>query len=81
MYGDTTDAAQATSATAHGEDPRRAAAAAMRRLGHAMVAHDTDTDLLRRIAARAAATAEIVEAGPRRRRPVVDLKRQMWESP
>lgn len=81
MYGDTNDEAQATSATAHGEDPRRAAAAAMRRLGHAMVAHDTDTDLLRRIAAQAAATAEIVEAGPRRRRPVVDLKRQMWESP
>ncbi|CAN5282150.1 PaaI family thioesterase [soil metagenome] len=67
--------------SAPGTDPRLAAAAAMRRLGHAMVAHETDADLLRQIATQAAATAAIVEAGPRRTRPVAELRRQMWESP
>lgn len=81
MQRETTDTGEVISATVRDEDPRLAAAAAMRRLGHAMVAHDADTDLLRRIAAQATATAEIVEAGPRRTRPIVDLKRQMWESP
>lgn len=56
------------------------AAAAMRRLGHAMVAHETDPALLERIAREAAATAEIVESGPRRERPIMKMKRQMWES-
>jgi acyl-coenzyme A thioesterase PaaI-like protein len=62
-------------------DPRVAAAAAIRRLGHAMVAHDTDDELLRRIAAQASATADVVESGPRRVRPIATLKQQMWELP
>lgn len=62
------------------DDPRVAAASAMRWLGHAMVAFQADDDLLRRIAAQAEATAEVVEAGVRRQRPVVDLKRRMWET-
>lgn len=80
MRGETTDDDDVV-AGADAEDPRVLAAAAMRRLGHAMVAHDTDAELLRRIAAQASATAAVVEAGPRRERPIVELKRQMWEAP
>lgn len=63
------------------DNPRMAAAAAMRRLGHAMVAYETDDALLERIAHQAAATAEVVEAGTRRKRPVEALKRRLWEDP
>lgn len=72
-----TDASAAVPPT----DPREAAAQAVRRLGHAMVAHDADPDLLWRIARQADATAELLEDAPRRRRPVLALKRQMWEDP
>lgn len=63
------------------DDPRALAATAMRRLNHAMVAHDADAELLGRIAAQAHATADLIEAAPRRQRPIGLLKRQMWESP
>jgi hypothetical protein len=64
-----------------GEDPRALAAAAMRRLNHAMVAHDADDGLLRRITAQAHATADVIEGQARRHRPIALLKQQMWESP
>lgn len=53
----------------------------MRRLGHAMVAHETDDDLLRRIAHQATATAEVVESGTRRRRPIEAMKERLWQDP
>jgi acyl-coenzyme A thioesterase PaaI-like protein len=65
--------------TAPEDDPRELAAAAMRRLGHAMVAHDADEELLRRLARQAHATADVVEASPRRSRDARMLKRQIWE--
>lgn len=43
-----------------------------------MVAYETDSDLLRRIAQQATVTAEIVESGVRRRREIATLKAQMW---
>lgn len=61
-------------------EARIAAARAMRRLGNAMMAHEADEELLWRIARQADATAEIVEAEPRRQRPIAKLKRQMWET-
>ncbi|WP_370326455.1 PaaI family thioesterase [Euzebya sp.] len=65
--------------TSTAEDPRHAAAAALRRLGHAVVAHEADPDLLLRVAEQATATAEVVEAGVRRTRDVVAVKRELWE--
>lgn len=61
--------------------PRMTAAAAIRRLGHAMVAYEADDDLLERIAHQAVATARIVESGTRRQRPIEAMKRQLWEDP
>lgn len=64
-----------------GGDPRAAAAAALRRLGHAVVGHDADPALLERIADQATRTAQVVEAGQRRRREVTALKRRLWTAP
>ena len=46
-----------------------------------MVAHDADDDLLERIARQATSTAAVVEASPRRVRPVEQLKRDLWLDP
>lgn len=62
-------------------DARSRAAAALRRLGHAMVANETDAALLERIAAQANATADLVERAPRRSRQVDLVKRAMWDHP
>lgn len=60
---------------------RERAAAALRRLGNALVGHECDPALLEQIAARAAHTAAEVELGTPRRRPVEAIKRRLWESP
>lgn len=72
-----TDAAQSSP---HG-DARDRAAAALRRLGHALVDRDADPALLDRIAELAHRTAATVEAGAARDRPIQLLKRRMWEQP
>lgn len=61
--------------------PRARAAAALRRLGHAVVGHEADPLLLERIAELADRTAATVEAERPRGRPVLHLKRRLWESP
>lgn len=58
-----------------------AAALAMRRLGHALVANDPAPQLLRRVAERANETAELVEQSPKRVRDMVAMKREMFETP
>jgi hypothetical protein len=60
-------------------DPRDRAAAALRRLGHAVVGHDADPQLLERIAELADRTAATVEAGEPRSRPIDSIKRRLWE--
>jgi acyl-coenzyme A thioesterase PaaI-like protein len=61
------------------EHPRARAAAALRRFGHALSAHDADPELLARVAAAAdRATAEL-ETGPPRGRDLRELKRRMFE--
>jgi len=60
-------------------DPRDRAAAAMRRLGHAVVGHDADPALLDRIAELADRTAATVEEGQPRSRPIDSIKRRLWE--
>lgn len=61
------------------DTPRDRAAAALRRLGHAVVGHDADAALLERVAEQAAATAAIVEEGEPRSRPIDAIKRRLWE--
>jgi acyl-coenzyme A thioesterase PaaI-like protein len=58
---------------------RARAAAALRRLGHALMGHDADPALLERVALAAEAVATDLEAGPVRHRDVVELKRRMFE--
>ena len=60
-------------------DPRDRAAAALRRLGHAVVGHDADPALLERIAELADRTAGTVETGTSRSRPSESIKRRLWE--
>jgi acyl-coenzyme A thioesterase PaaI-like protein len=60
-------------------DPRARAAAALRRLGHAMMGHEADADLLLRVAAAADRVAADLEAQPPRRRDLLRLKQQMFE--
>lgn len=63
-----------------GSDAQRSrAASALRRLGHALVGHDVDADLLERIAATAEAQAVEAEQTARRSRPVAAIKRRLWE--
>lgn len=62
-------------------DAREAAAAALRRLGHAVVGHDCEPDLLLRVAREAERIAEEVERGTPRSRPIESMKRRLWESP
>lgn len=58
---------------------RARAAAALRRLGHALMGHEADPALLERVARAAEGVAADLEAGPARQRDVVELKRRMFE--
>lgn len=60
---------------------RARAAAALRRLGHALLGHDADPALLDRVADAATRVAEDLEAAPARQRDLVELKRRMFASP
>jgi acyl-coenzyme A thioesterase PaaI-like protein len=60
-------------------DPRAHAAAALRRLGHALMAHEADADLLDRVAAAADRVATDLEQQPPRRRDLLELKRRMFD--
>jgi acyl-coenzyme A thioesterase PaaI-like protein len=60
-------------------DARATAAAALRRLGHAMMGHEADPDLLLRVAAAADRVSSDLEAQPPRQRDLLELKRRMFE--
>jgi acyl-coenzyme A thioesterase PaaI-like protein len=60
---------------------RERAAAALRRLGHAVVGHECEAELLEQIAVRADRIAAEVEQGTPRSRPVEQIKRRLWETP
>jgi acyl-coenzyme A thioesterase PaaI-like protein len=64
----------------HGQAPapREAAAVAVRRLGHALMAHDVDEALLARVASDLTDLAEQAEAAGPRRRDVAALTRRMF---
>jgi acyl-coenzyme A thioesterase PaaI-like protein len=63
------------------EGPRERAAAALRRLGHAVVGHECDPEVLEQVAIRADRIAAEVELGTPRSRPVEQMKRRLWETP
>lgn len=58
---------------------RQAAAAAVRRLGHALLAHDVDEAHLRRVAEHLDSLAEAAERAGRRQRDLVELARRMFD--
>lgn len=64
----------------HGQvpEPRESAAAAVRRLGHALMAHDVDDALLARVVAGLTDLAEQAEAAGPRTRDVAALTRRMF---
>jgi acyl-coenzyme A thioesterase PaaI-like protein len=61
------------------DHPRARAAAALRRLGHALSSHEADDALLERVAAAAERVADDLSAAPPRRRDLVELKRRMFD--
>jgi acyl-coenzyme A thioesterase PaaI-like protein len=65
--------------TAAATDPRARAAAALRRLGHALMGHEAAPEVLERVAAAATRVAEDLEAEPPRQRDLVELKRRMFD--
>ncbi len=62
-------------------EARDRAAAALRRLGHALVGYEAEVELLERIAELADRTCAVVEAGSARTRPVEEIKRALWGDP
>jgi acyl-coenzyme A thioesterase PaaI-like protein len=61
------------------DHPRARAAAALRRLGHALSGHEADEALLERVAVAAGRVADDVEVAPPRRRDMLELKRRMFD--
>ncbi|MFA9445868.1 PaaI family thioesterase [Egicoccus sp. AB-alg6-2] len=60
-------------------DVRSRAAAALRRLGHALITHEADEELLDRVAVTADRVAADLEEQPPRRRDLLELKRRMFD--
>jgi acyl-coenzyme A thioesterase PaaI-like protein len=60
-------------------DARARAAAALRRMGHAMMGHDADPELLERVAAAADRVTADLQAAPPRQRDLLELKRRMFD--
>ncbi len=69
----------AATSSASEEHPRGRAAAALRRLGHALMGHDVDDALLEDVAHRANLVASDLEAQPPRQRDLLELKRRMFD--
>ncbi|MEX2505251.1 MAG: PaaI family thioesterase [Egicoccus sp.] len=60
-------------------DVRARAAAALRRLGHALIANEADEALLARVAETADRVAADLEGQPPRQRDLLELKRRMFD--
>lgn len=61
------------------DHPRARAAAALRRMGHALARHDADERLLDEVAAAADRVTERLERSPARERDLLELKRRMFD--
>jgi acyl-coenzyme A thioesterase PaaI-like protein len=62
------------------QHPRGRAAAALRRLGHVLMRHEADEQLLLQVAAAADRVADDVAAAPPRARDTAALKRRMFDA-
>lgn len=62
-------------------EARVAAATGLRRLGHAIVAHDVDDELLSDIARRVESLLERIEHTPPRQRPIGAMKQAQYRQP
>jgi acyl-coenzyme A thioesterase PaaI-like protein len=69
------------SSDAHASAARMAAAAALRRLGHAIVGHEIDDAVFADIERWALELLPALEAGEPRSRPVDDMKRRLFDDP
>lgn len=58
---------------------RTRAAAALRRMGHALAAHDPDPALLARVAAAADEVTDLLQDSPPQQRDLIELKRRMFD--
>lgn len=65
----------------HVSHERIAAAAALRRLGHALVARDIDDTVLRRIAERVEDLLTRIDDAPPRQRPIIAMKHDLFSGP
>jgi acyl-coenzyme A thioesterase PaaI-like protein len=61
------------------DHPRARAAAALRRLGHSLMSHEADDELLERVAGAAHRVADDLDASPARQRDVLEMKRTMFD--
>lgn len=61
------------------DDPRARAAAALRRLGHTLMAREADPDLLARVADAAHRVADDLDEAEPRERDLLELKRRMFD--
>jgi acyl-coenzyme A thioesterase PaaI-like protein len=61
------------------DHPRGRAAAALRRLGHALMGHEADEALLEEVARAADRVARDLEQQPPRQRDLLELKRRMFD--
>ncbi len=61
------------------EDARARAAAALRRLGHTLMSHEAEADLLGRVAEAAHRVADDLDRAPPRQRDLLELKRRMFD--
>jgi len=75
------DVTAADSDEAQVSPARLGAAAAMRRLGHAIVGHDVDEAALLRLTTTVEALVAEVEASPRRQRPTLNMSRDLFVVP
>lgn len=64
--------------TATDDEARARAAAAVRRIGHALIAHQADVDVMIQLAERGEALAVELEARPPRQRDSLHMKEQMF---
>lgn len=60
------------------DDVRARAAAAIRRLGHALIAHQADIEMMVQLAERGEALAEQLESRPHRHRDSLEMKASMF---
>ncbi len=79
MEARTDDGSEARRPPDAADHPRGRAAAALRRMGHALMGHEADDELLEEVARAADRVARDLEEQPPRQRDLLELKRRMFD--